>query len=93
MINKDFLNSDLSVETLAHLCGISAVYLRKIFLTVYGTSPKEYIIRKRMDYACRLLSSGQFEVQSVAEICGYSEPCHFSREFKRRMGVAPKDYV
>ena len=92
-IESDCLNSDITVKNLAELCGISEVYMRKIFMNRFGISPKEYLIRKRMDYACRLLSSRQFEVNEVAQMCGYPEPCHFSREFKKRMGVAPKDYT
>ena len=92
-IEEDFLKPNLSVSSLAALCGISEVYLRRLFTARFGISPKEYILRKRLDYACQLLSSGQFEVAEVAFLCGYAEPCHFSREFKRRTGVSPKDYL
>jgi AraC-like DNA-binding protein len=93
VIDRELSNEGLTVEYLAGLCGISGVYLRKIFMTRFGVSPKEYIIQKRMDYACRLLLSGQLGVREVALHCGYSEPCHFSREFKKRIGVAPKNYL
>ena len=92
-IDREFSNENLTVERLAFLCGISEVYLRKIFMICFGVSPKEYIIRKRIDYASRLLLSGQFGVSEAALLSGYTEPCHFSREFKKRMGVSPKDYL
>ena len=91
-IERNFSNSELRIEDLALLCGISEVYLRKLFQNRYGISPKEYIIKKRMDYACQLLLSKQFEVNEVAQLCGYGEPCHFSREFKNHLGVCPKNY-
>ena len=92
IIERDYSNRDITVADLSALCGMSEVYFRKIFMHCYGISPKEYIVRKRMDYACRLLSLGEFEVSQVAIMCGYGEPCHFSREFKKRMGVSPKKY-
>ena len=92
-IEQHFCKADISVQGLARLCGISEVYLRKVFSHRFGVSPKEYIIRKRMEYACRLLASEQFEVNEVAALCGYAEPCHFSRAFKRRMGASPRDYL
>ena len=92
-IEKNFCRRELSVEYLSSLCGISEVYFRKIFARSYGVTPKEYISRKRMEYAKQILRSRQFEVSEVARLCGYSEPCHFSREFKRRVGVAPKEYT
>lgn len=92
LIESDFANSNLTVTKLAELCGISDVYLRKIFTHSFGISPKEYIIQKRMEYAKQLLALGDFEISSIAELCGYSEPCHFTREFKKRFGISPSKY-
>ena len=92
VLYRDFANRDLTVSSLASLCGISEVYFRKIFSRQFGVSPKDYIIQKRIDYAKQLLSTGEFDVSEVAILCGYCEPCHFSREFKRRAGVSPVEY-
>lgn len=92
-IRESFTDGELSVRYLAELCGISEVYLRRLFLRVFGVSPKEYIVKKRIEYAKSLLRSGDFSVSAVAALCGYSEPCHFSREFTRRVGVAPSQYL
>ena len=91
-MERSFADRDVTVESLSEMCGMSEVYFRKIFFCKFGMSPKEYLIQKRMEYAKQLLTSGQFEVSDVAELCGYSEPCHFSREFKKRVGVSPKEY-
>lgn len=91
-IEGGFTRADMSVSSLAALCGISEVYLRRLFLSAFGVSPKEYIIQKRVEYAKSLLLSGDFSVSEVALMSGYAEPCHFSREFKARTGVSPKLY-
>ena len=91
-IEADFTENGLSVTELASLCGISEAYFRRIFLDKFGISPKEYIIRLRLDYACRLLVSGEFSVSEVATLCGYFEPSHFSREFAKRFGMPPQEY-
>ena len=80
---------ELHVRHLADLCSVSEVYFRRLFSDAYGISPKEYLIRRRIDYAKTLLRSGQFAVSEVARLSGYAEPCHFSREFTRRVGVSP----
>ena len=92
-IKESFCENELSVCTLASLCGVGDAYFRRIFRDRFGISPKEYIIRLRIDYAKQLLSSGQFSVSDAARICGYTEACHFSREFKKRVGSSPKDYI
>lgn len=91
-IDTDFCKGELTVEYLASLCGISSVYFRKIFASRFGMSPKEYIIRRRIDYACTLLRAGDFSVGEVALLCGYAEPCHFSREFTRLVGTSPSKW-
>ena len=91
-IEDGFTREDISVSSLAALCGISEVYFRRLFLAAFGVSPKEYIIQKRIECAKYLLLSGDFSVSEVAIITGYSEPCHFSREFSKRVGISPKQY-
>ncbi len=92
-IDRSFTKNDLTVSYLASLAGISEVYFRRLFLYSFGVSPKEYVIQKRMEYAKTMLRSGDFSVAEIATQCGYSEPCHFSREFTRRVGVPPSQYV
>lgn len=92
MINANYYKNDLSVEELSGICGISVAYFRRIFTEKFGVSPKEYIINRRIAYAKKLLLSKQFSVSEVAEMCGYYEPCHFSREFSKRIGVSPNKY-
>jgi AraC family transcriptional regulator len=91
-IERDFADAKLTVAKLAELCGISAVYFRKIFIHSFGISPKEYIIQKRMEYAKQLLALGELEISGIAELCGYGEPCHFTREFRKRFGISPSQY-
>ena len=92
-IETRFSENSLSVAELSEMCGVSEVYFRRIFSEIYGMSPKEYLIRMRISYAKSLLLSGQFSVAEIATLCGYSEPCHFSREFSKRVGLSPNQYA
>ena len=92
-IDRAFTDNALTVASLAKACGMSEVYFRQIFAAALGTSPKEYIIVKRIAYAKQLLASGQFSVEDTAIYCGYREACQFSREFKKRVGVSPQRYI
>ena len=89
MIADRLGDCELRVSDLAEASGVSEVYLRRIFRTVYGLSPREYLIGLRLDYARQLLSTGQFSVTAAARAVGYSEPTHFTREFVRRFGYPP----
>ncbi|MBR3960684.1 MAG: helix-turn-helix transcriptional regulator [Clostridia bacterium] len=91
-IQSSFTDSALSVAELAKECGISEAYFRRLFIAKFGVPPKEYITRLRINYAKRLLKSGDFSVSNVASLSGYYEPCHFSREFKKHTGLTPAKY-
>ena len=92
-IDRAFTQNNLTVCELAAMCEISEVYFRRLFLLTFGISPKEYIIQKRIEYAKDLLLSGDFSVSEVSKMCGYTEPCHFSREFSKRVGASPNQYT
>ena len=92
-MERAFTQNGLTVCELAAMCEISEVYFRRLFLNAFGISPKEYIIQKRIEYAKDLLLSGDFSVLEVSKMCGYTEPCHFSREFSKRVGASPNQYT
>lgn len=92
LLAREYTRNDLSVQALSALCGISEAYFRRIFKEKFSVSPKEYIIALRMEYAKKLLQSKQIGVSEVAELCGYCEPCHFSRAFSGYTGISPKAY-
>ena len=92
-IQNGYTDPELSIKELASLCGVSETYFRKLFAAKHGTTPKEYLINLRIRYAKKLLSSGELSVSAVAFMCGYTEPCHFSREFSRITGICPSDYL
>jgi AraC-like DNA-binding protein len=46
-----------------------------------------------MELAKKLILSQQFTIGDISTICGYTEPCHFSREFRRNVGVSPTEFL
>ncbi|UGA55869.1 AraC family transcriptional regulator [Vibrio sp. VB16] len=65
---------------------------RKTFKKHIGVSPKEYLIRKRMDEACRLLRSTKKRISIIATDLGYASQYEFSNQFSKYFNVAPKHY-
>lgn len=92
ILQKRYTDPTLQMGELAAECGISDAYFRRLFRQKHGISPHEYLSRMRITYAAQLLQSGQFSVEQTARLCGFVEPCHFSREFRRRTGCSPAQY-
>lgn len=90
-INQHF-TEDISLDKLAEISDLSPSYLSQLFKNEVGISYIEYLTKKRMDYAKRLLMENE---QSVSEICmmvGYLDQKHFFRTFKKHTKMSPTEY-
>jgi AraC-like DNA-binding protein len=59
---------------------------------VVGVSPRTFITRTRIDAARRLLLTSSYSIGRIADLLGYDSPFQFSRQFKARVGIAPKHF-
>lgn len=89
-LRRHLYDCDLKIDELHKLCGVSNTYFRKIFISRFGTSPKNYIIGKRVSYAKSIIDSGEFStVKELALNVGYKDPLYFGKVFKQHYGVSP----
>jgi AraC-like DNA-binding protein/quercetin dioxygenase-like cupin family protein len=70
--------------------GISYPCLRNLFSKTYGISLGNYRIKVRIEQACALLETSSKSIQEIADLLGYADAFSFSKQFKQRIGVAPK---
>lgn len=83
----------LSIEDYAFLSGRSTTTFRRDFKRQYRTSPKDWLIQKRMEKAEQLLVAGNLNINQVALETGYDNPSHFIQNFKKRFGTSPKQFL
>ncbi len=89
-LQKHIYDCELQIDTLHLLCGISHTYFRKIFVARFGTTPKNYVVSKRMSYAKNVIDSGAcITVKELAQMAGYKDPLYFGKTFKKHYGVSP----
>ncbi|SKC32296.1 Transcriptional activator FeaR [Photobacterium piscicola] len=88
IIDND-ISAPLREEELAKACDFSATYFSRLFHTTMGVTLKQYIIQKRLDLACGLLSSDHEKIASVATSAGFKDVSYFSRVFKKHIGCSP----
>jgi AraC family transcriptional regulator len=81
--------TNLTVSEIAEAISIHPVHLSRTFRKVYGRKISEAILHYRIEYACRLLSSDNEPLAIIAQDSGFADQSHFTREFKRIMGMTP----
>ena len=82
-ISEHFTERDMSLETLARRHGMSGAYLRRLFVDRYGISPMRYIQKSRLRLAKALLQTNYYNIEQVAEKCGFSNVYYFSSFIKK----------
>ncbi len=92
-LRHHYARADLTVQEIADMLRISPEYFRKLFRTVYGTSPKQYMLSLRMEKAKEMLLSGEHTVLAIAEACGYESESYFCKEFKRMNGKTASEFI
>lgn len=85
-------NNNIKNDVLANLCNISAVYFRKLFTEIMGTSPISYVHELRIKKAKEMLKSDYGSITDIAQSLGYLNIYDFSRDFKKHTGVSPSKY-
>lgn len=92
-VEANIANASLSVQDMAREMNVSRTVLFVRMKHIFDSSPNNYVLNTRINYAKRLLTESGSRVSDVAYRCGFSDPKYFSRCFKKLTGCLPKDYT
>jgi AraC family transcriptional regulator len=79
-----------TLEEIAAATGVEASSVCRWFRRYQGTSPYQYLLRRKMNLAAEHLVENGGLVKEAAQRVGFADPYHFSRAFKSVHGVAPR---
>ncbi|MFO1531486.1 MAG: AraC family transcriptional regulator [Kiritimatiellia bacterium] len=82
----------MSTPALARMAGLSMRQFERTFRRTFRTTPRQYLIRVRVEAACRLLQETEDNIAAIALRCGFFDQAHFTRAFTARMGISPSRY-
>lgn len=91
-IQKNYNTQDFSVSQLVKESGMSEVHFRRLFKKIYKVSPQEYITNFKISRAKELLRYSELTVREVSDFLNFSDPCYFSRIFKKKTDYTPTEY-
>ncbi|HUH26013.1 MAG TPA: AraC family transcriptional regulator [Flavobacterium sp.] len=94
---KDILLKNMAepptLQQLADEIGLNIKKLKQGFKQVYGDTVYGFLFDYKMEYARKLLDSGNYNVNEVGSKIGYSTASHFIAAFKKKFGTTPKKYL
>ena len=86
------LHQPFGVEDLAKNCFVSVSGLQKLFKYAFGFSVGQYLAKRRLSTATRLLVNTSKSITEVALDYQYASPEVFTRAFKRFWGITPTQF-
>lgn len=86
------LSSNLSVERLAEIAGMSARNFARVYASATGTTPAKAVEGMRIEAACRALVETELPVKAIAARTGLVSEQNLRRVLHRQFGIAPSEY-
>lgn len=82
----------ISVADMAKEANLTPTQLERLANRVMGITPKQIIMRFRLEEALRLLETTEKSLVSIAAECGYYDQSDFTRHFRRAVGYSPSSW-
>lgn len=82
----------IDLESAAAEVGLSSFHFLRLFSSVLGVTPHQYLIRSRLRRAARLLADDTRAITDIAFEVGFGDLSNFVRTFHRAAGVSPRTF-
>jgi len=89
---EELLDDDIDVAAIAARVGLSVSQLTRLYLKEFKMTPGRRLREKRIERAKEFLVASQLSVKEIAVSCGFQDPNHFCRIFKKYNRVSPGRY-
>ncbi len=91
-VEQHLEDSDLSVVELAETLGLSKSGLYRKLKSLLGVTPKDFVVKARMNRAAMLLENTALPVKEITYRCGFSDQSYFGKCFRSAYGVSPSEF-
>lgn len=93
VIDKNISNSELTVDEISEMLGMSRVQLYRKTKMLTNYSPNEYLRMRRLKKAQKLLLTTELTIAEVCYETGFNTPSYFTKCFREYYNELPSDYV
>jgi AraC-like DNA-binding protein len=82
----------IDLDGAASQAGLSPFHFLRLFRSVLGVTPHQYLLRCRLRRAARLLADDERPITDIAFDVGFGDLSNFVRSFHRAAGVSPRAF-
>lgn len=83
---------NISIEHMAAALNLDRSYFSKLFKKMTQKNPQEFLIQYRINKSCEFLRATNMTIAQISSSVGYANPFHFTRAFKKVMGIPPEQW-
>jgi len=91
-IIQEQYNTKLSLVALSKEAGVHPMHLSRQFPKYFNVSLHYYVRQVKIQKATQMLQDKKYTLYQVAYYCGFSDPSHFNRCFRKITGLNPSEY-
>ncbi|MBO7169862.1 MAG: helix-turn-helix transcriptional regulator, partial [Clostridia bacterium] len=91
-VRKNFADPSLTNESIAKAMNYHPYHINRVVKKDTGYALRTYIIEYRLSVAKNLLLTTKNTISQVAEACGFASTSYFTKLFKEKNGIPPKEY-
>ncbi len=89
---REHFRGPINFADLAKRSGMSVRQFNRRFREVFGTNPRTFLIKTRVQAACEVLRTGDQPIAEIALDFGFCDQSAFTQHFRRHMGLTPAAY-
>ncbi|MDZ4087758.1 MAG: AraC family transcriptional regulator [Tabrizicola sp.] len=86
------LSSDLRVDALAQVAGLSRAHFVRRFAAEVGLPPSDHVFARRMDRVERLLTASEMKIAEIARATGFADANYLAKAFRRHRNLSPMEF-
>jgi len=82
----------IGLKEIAGSVHLSPNYFHKLFSTITGITPHDFLMKKRINYAKELIMTSEHDMMEISMLSGFESQAYFNYCFKKSTGYSPTKY-
>jgi AraC-like DNA-binding protein len=89
---RENFSKPISLKEISKVARMSPFAFSRYFKKSSGSGFVEYLNQVRTNKACYLLRETEYQIQDIANDCGFMSISNFNKQFRKTVGISPRDY-